>query len=167
MKALPIRLGAVVLLAASAVAAAAAGEKGGGDRITPLLLAAHDAPMPFAGSDGHTHLVYELWITNFSSGDARVEGGDVLGDGKNLATLDATSIAGRLQPAGRRDATATIPASGTSLLFVHVVLPARTSSPSTLSHVVRAHVDAAPPGLQAMTLSGGDVDVDRRSPVLL
>ena len=167
MNALAIRLGAVVLLAASAVVGAARGEQGGGERITPLLLAVHDAPMPFAGSDGRTHLVYELWITNFSSGDARVEGADVLGDGKSLATLDAASVAGRLQPAGRRDATATIPPSGTSLLFVHVALPAGTSSPSTLSHVVRAHVDAAPPGLQEMTLRGGDVTVDRRAPVVI
>src|SRR5262245_65366916 len=132
MKALAMRLGAVLLLAASAAAGAAAGEKGGGDRITPLLLAVQDAPMPFAGSDGRTHLVYELWITNFSSRDARVEGADVLGDGKSLATLDAASVAGRLQPAGRRDAKATIPPSGTSLLFVHVVLPA--------GKIGRAHV---------------------------
>jgi hypothetical protein len=164
---LAIRLGAVVLLAASAVAGAAAGEKGGGDRITPLLLVVHDAPMPFAGSDGRTHLVYELWITNFSSGDARVESADVLGDGKSLATLDAASVARRLQPAGRRDATAAIPASGTSLLFVHVVLSAGAPSPSALSHVVRAHVDAAPPGLQEMALSGGEVIVDRRTPVVV
>src|SRR5262245_15474926 len=167
MNALGIRLGAVALVAVSTVVGAAAEEKVGGDRITPLLLAVHDAPMPFAGSDGRTHLVYELWITNFSSGDARVEGAGVLGDGKRLATLDAASVAGRLQPAGRRDATATIPASGTSLLFVHVVLPSGARSPSTLSHVVRAHVDAAPPGLQEMTLPGGDVTVDRRAPVVI
>src|SRR5215831_3201967 len=161
MNALAIGLGAVVLLAAVTSVRASA------ERITPLLLAVHDAPMPFAGSDGRTHLVYELWITNFSSGDTRVEGADVLGEGKSLATLDAASVARRLQPAGRRDATATIPASGTSLLFVHVVLPAGASSPSTLSHVVRAHVDAAPPGLQEMTLPGGDVTVDRRAPVVI
>src|SRR5262245_50544959 len=123
---LAIRLGSVVLLAASVVAGAAAGGKGGGGRITPRLLAVHGAPMPFAGSDGRTHLVYELWITNFSSGDARIEGTSVLGDGKSLATLDAPAVAGRLQPGGRRDATATIPPSGTSLLFVHVVLAAGT-----------------------------------------
>src|SRR5262245_46207096 len=167
MNALAIRLGTVVLLAASAAVGAAAEEKGRAERITPLLLAVHDAPMPFAGSDGRTHLAYELWITNFSSGDARVEGADVLGDGKSLATLDAASIARRLQPAGRRDATAIIPASGTSLLFVHVVLPAGTSSPSTLSHVVRAHVDAGPPDVREMTLRGGDVTVDRRIPVVI
>src|SRR5262245_25256231 len=125
MNALAVRLGAAALLATSVRAGAA-------ERITPLLLAVHDAPMPFAGSDGRTHLVYELWITNFSSGGARVEGADVLGDGKSLASLDAASVARRLQPAGRRDAKATIPPSGTSLLFVHVVLPA--------GKIGRAHV---------------------------
>src|SRR5262249_51929475 len=47
------------------------------------------------------------------------------------------------------------------------VLPAGASAPSTLSHVVRAHVDAAPPGLQEMTLPGGDVTVDPRVPVVI
>ena len=38
--------------------------------MTPLLLAVNDAPVPFHASDGRTHLVYELALTNFSSGDA-------------------------------------------------------------------------------------------------
>lgn len=167
MNARATRLGGIALLAVAAAVGASAAEKGHGERITPLLLAVHDAPIPFAGSDGRTHLVYELWITNFSSGEARVERVDVLGDGKGLATLDAASVAGRLQPAGRRDATATIPASGVSLLFIHVVLPPGTSSPSKVSHVVHAHVDAAPPGLQDVTLPDGDVTVDRRPPVVI
>ena len=43
--------------------------------MTPLLLAVHDGPIPFLGSDGRTHLVYELWITNFSAREAVVERG--------------------------------------------------------------------------------------------
>ena len=39
------------------------------EQMTPLLLAVHDAPVPFHGSDNRTHLVYELAMTNFSSGD--------------------------------------------------------------------------------------------------
>src|SRR5580704_4787731 len=35
--------------------------------LTPLLLSVADAPAPFTGSNGRTHLAYELWITNFSS----------------------------------------------------------------------------------------------------
>jgi len=136
-------------------------------RITPLLLAVHDAPLPFRGSDGRTHLVYELWITNFSSGEAIVEGVEVRGDGAALATLDAAAVAGRLQLAGRREASGTLAGGGTGLLFVHVVLAAGTVPPARLSHVVRAFVAAAPPGLQQMTLAGGAVAVDRRAPVVV
>lgn len=137
------------------------------EQITPLLLAVHDAPTPFTGSDGRTHLVYELWITNFSSGESVVTRVDVLGDGAPLATLDAAAVASRLQPAGRRDATGTLAAGGTSLLFVHVTLAAGATAPARLSHVVHAHVDAAPPGRQDMTIAGGAVAVDRRPVVVI
>lgn len=161
-----IRLAAVAVLAAFPGLAAAA-DQAHDEQITPLLLAVHDAPMAFAGSDGRTHLVYELWMTNFSSGDSTVEQVDVAGDGTALATLDAKAVASRLQPAGRRDASATIAPGATSLLFVHVVLPAGGKVPAKLSHAVRAHVDAAPPGMQEMTLAGGDVAVDQRAPVVV
>ena len=151
------------LLLGLCLAAAARGE----ERITPLLLAVHDPPMPFRGSDGRTHLVYELWITNFSSGDAIVEQAEIRGDDRALATYDRPALASRLQPAGRRDASDTLPGGGTSLLFVHVALPAGTRAPARLSHALRAHVAAAPPGLQDMTENGGDVAVDRRAPVVI
>ena len=137
------------------------------ERITPLLLAVHDAPMPFRGSDGRTHLVYELWITNFSSAEAIVEHAEVRGDDRPLAAYDRVAIATRLQPAGRRDASDSRPSGGTSLLFVHVTLPAGARPPARLSHVLRARVAAAPPGKQEMTERGGDVTVDRRTPVVV
>src|SRR5215468_2716503 len=137
------------------------------DQMTPLLLAVHDAPIPFRGSDGRTHLVYELWITNFSSGDATVEQVRVLGDAKVLATLDAAAVASRLQPAGRRDASPTLPSGGTSLLFIHLTLAPNTTPPARLSHEVKAQIAAAPPGQQQMTLGGGEVAVDRRAVVVI
>ena len=76
--------------------------------LTPLLLTVQDAPIPFNGSDGRMHMVYELWITNFSSGDVTVEKVEVLGDGAVLQTLDAAAVAGRLQAAGSRDSSGTI-----------------------------------------------------------
>jgi hypothetical protein len=151
---------AVFLALAAAVAHAE-------ERMTPLLLAVHDAPMPFRGSDGRTHLVYELWITNFSSGEATVQDVDVLGDGTPLSAIDAAAVATRLQPAGRRDASPTIAPSGTSLLFVHVTLPDGAKAPARLSHVVHANVAAAPPGMQQMTIDGGDVAIDRHLPVVV
>ena len=69
---------------------------------TPLLLSVADAPAPFTGSDGCIHLAYQLWITNFSSGDASIENVEVLGDGSVLHKMDAAEISRRLQPAGIR-----------------------------------------------------------------
>lgn len=152
--------GLAVAFVTSAVAA------GHDERITPILLAVHDAPMPFKGSDGRTHLVYELWLTNFSSAEATVQQVDILGDGTALATLDGAAVAGRLQPAGRRDASGTLASGGTSLLFVHLVVPVG-AVPKRLSHTVRADVTAAPPGQREMTLTGGDVTVDRRPVVVV
>lgn len=151
-------LGLTVALATFALA---------GERITPLLLAVHDAPVAFRGSDDRTHLVYELWITNFSSAPSTVQSVDVLGDGRTVMTLDGAAIAGRLQPAGRRDASAAVAPGATSLLFVHVVMPNGAAAPAKLSHVVRADVEAAPPDQREMTLTGGDVTVDRRPPVVI
>ena len=48
-----------------------------GALLTPLILAVENAPVPFRGSDGNTHLVYELFVTNFSSGSAAVEGVEI------------------------------------------------------------------------------------------
>ena len=75
------------------------------EEITPLLLSVADAPVPFHGSDGRTHLVYELEMTNFSSGEIVPEKVEILGDGVALQTLEAEAIAKRLQPAGEREST--------------------------------------------------------------
>ncbi|HEV7731880.1 MAG TPA: peptidoglycan DD-metalloendopeptidase family protein [Candidatus Binatia bacterium] len=154
-------------LAVGLVTALSFGTARAEERMTPLLLAVRDAPTAFRGSDGRTHLVYELWVTNFSSADATVAQVDVLGDGKALASFDAAAVATRLQPAGRREASATIPSGGTSLMFAHVTLPEGTPVPAKLSHALRANVAAAPPGQREMTLPGGDVAVDRRAPIVV
>jgi hypothetical protein len=155
------------LLAGVALLAALSSPAAGDERMTPILLGVQVPPVPFKGSDDATHLVYELWLTNFSSGDATVQQVQVLGDGKTIATLDADAITTRLQPAGRRDATDVLSAGGTSLLFVHVVLPDDKAVPQRIGHTVRAHVAAAPPGQREMTLSGAVVAVDRRPIVVI
>ncbi len=90
------------------VAPGSAGRAQSSARLTPLLLAVQDAPVPFMGSDGRVHLVYELGMTNFSSADIAVEKVEVLGDGETLQTLDTAAVAGRLQPAGLRESVGTL-----------------------------------------------------------
>ncbi|MCU1248114.1 MAG: secreted peptidase [Edaphobacter sp.] len=148
----------LVVLAVSASAARANVQ----ETMTPLLLDMQDAPVPFKGSDGRVHLVYELWVTNFSSGDVVVEKVEVLGDGDVVQTLDSAAVAGRLQPAGQRESAGTLARSVQALLFIHVTLEPGAAIPRNLSHRITMHVNAAPPGQQEMTESGGSVTVDRK-----
>src|ERR1700729_377495 len=116
------------------------------EQMTPLLLAVQDAPVPFMGSDGHVHLVYELGMTNFSSAEMAVEKVEVISGGATLQTLDTAAVAGRLQPAGQRDSTGTLAKGTQALLFLNVTLAPGAKVPANLSHRISLKVDAAPPG---------------------
>jgi hypothetical protein len=135
--------------------------------MTPVLLKVEDAPVPFVGSDGRIHLVYELWMTNFSSAEATVEKVEVLGDGNVIGSLDAAAIAGRLQPAGQRESSGTLAGGAQALLFLHVTLEPGAAAPARLMHRVTIHADAAPPGEQEMTESGGEAEVNHRDVALV
>jgi hypothetical protein len=144
---------AVLALAAIAHAEAA-------ETMTPLILAVQDAPVPFRGSDGRVHLVYELGVTNFSSAEIVVEKVEVLGDDVDLQTLDTATVASRLQPAGQREAVAALTGSMNARLFLHVVLAAGARVPSELTHRLSLRASAAPPGHQEMEETGGATRVD-------
>lgn len=154
-----------LLLLAGLVSFVSSGTAETVQNLTPILLAVENAPVPFHGSDGRVHLVYELWITNFSSGDVTVEKVEVLGDGAALETLDTANIAGRLQAVGLREPSGTMAKSTQALLFLHVVLAKGAEIPKLLSHRVTAHVSAAPPGFQEITETSAKTKVDRQKVV--
>jgi hypothetical protein len=135
--------------------------------MTPVLLAVQDAPVPFMGSDGRVHLAYELWMTNFSSADVTVQNVEVLSDGNVLESLDAAAIAERLQPAGKRESTGKLAGSEQALLFLHVIMAPGAAIPTQLMHRVSIHANAAPPGQQEMTETGGEVAVSRRAVAMI
>jgi hypothetical protein len=151
-----------VLVLMALVVYASAGRAGGTENMTPLLLEVQDAPVPFRGSDGLVHLVYELWMTNFSSAEVSVEKVEVLGADTVLQSLDAAAIAGQLQAAGRRESAGRLAGSAQGLLFLHLTLAAGAAIPTHLSHRVTVHANAAPPGRQEITETGGEVTVDRQ-----
>jgi murein DD-endopeptidase MepM/ murein hydrolase activator NlpD len=162
-----VKHGTVVLaaLTLAALLLAAPGVTREGAVLTPLILAVENAPMPFRGSDGNAHLVYELFVTNFSSGSAAVEAVEVLSGDTVLARLDAAAVAARLQPAGQRESTGTLAPGMQALLFLHVTLAPNASVPQKLSHRIAARISAAPPGRQEMRESGGEILV-RKSDVV-
>ena len=138
------------------------------EKMTPVLLKVEDWPVPFVGSDGRVHLVYEVWMTNFSSGDVTVEKVEVLGGaGEVIEEFDAAAIAKRLQAAGRRESSGTLAPSTQALLFLHVTLPGGAAAPMRVSHRVTIHASAAPPGQQEITESGANVTLNRRAVALI
>lgn len=132
------------------------------EQITPVLMSVANPPVPFIGSDQRVHLVYELWVTNFSSGDTSIEQVEVLGDGAVLHLMEKAEIAQRLQPVGQREPVAVLSKSMQALLFIHVTLAPGASAPREISHRIRAHVMAAPPSHQEMTETGGTAPVNAR-----
>jgi Peptidase family M23 len=157
----------ILLVFAFAMAGQCSGTAQTHEQMTPVLLKIEDAPVPFVGTDGRTHLVYELWMTNFSSGDAVVKKVEVLGDGKVVASMDASAIFQRLQPAGKRNAIDKLAASEQALLFLHVTLPQGAAAPQRLSHRVSIHAEAAPPGEQEITENGGATTVNHRAVAMI
>jgi hypothetical protein len=152
----------VVLVLMALMVSASAGRADGPENITPLLLDVQDAPVPFMGSDGRVHLVYELWMTNFSSADISVEKVEVLSADVVLQSLNAAAIAGRLQAAGLREPAGKLGGSVQALLFLHVTLAPGAAIPTHLSHRVTIHASAASPGWQDITESGGEITVARQ-----
>ena len=59
--------------------------------LTPIVAEVSYAPIPFAGSDGQTHLVYELEATNFTDRETTIDQLEVLDadTGGAVAALDA------------------------------------------------------------------------------
>jgi Peptidase family M23 len=133
------------------------------ENMTPLLLAVQDAPVPFMGSDGQTHLVYELAMTNFSSAEIAVEKVEVVSGSSVLQTLDSSAVAGRLQAAGMRTSAGTLEKSTHALLFLDVVLGPGSKVPSELTHRLTLRASAAPVGHQELSESGGNTMVDKRA----
>jgi hypothetical protein len=101
-------------------------------------------------------------MTNFSSAEVSVEKVEVLGADTVLQSLDAAAIAGQLQAAGRRESAGRLAGSAQGLLFLHLTLAAGAAIPTHFSHRVTVHANAAPPGRQEITETGGEVTVDRQ-----
>ena len=131
---------------------------------TPIVGRVLDAPIPFAGSDGRTHLVYELEATNFTSGETTVERLEVIDADTDdvLTSLDAEEVTGRLQPAGLREPVDTLTPSLTALVFLHVSFDETNQVPDRLVHRLSLKAAAAPPGQQKITELVGPTEVDRR-----
>ena len=136
---------------------------------TPIVAEVPDAPIPFAGSDGQTHLVYELEAINFTSGETTIDQLEVLDadTGDVIDTLDAEEVAARLQPGGLRDPADTLAPSMMATVFLHVTFDEAGEVPDRLVHRLSVQAQAAPPDQQQITEEVGPTEVERRDVVVV
>jgi hypothetical protein len=134
------------------------------DAITPLVGSVPFAPVPFAGSDGKTHMVYELAVTNFTGARLRVDGLEVLDHrtGAVLGKLDAAALRDRMQPAGSREGAEQLEPGQAATIFIHLVLDDGTGH-GALVHEVAVSGAAIPTEGNRLTERIATTAVDERT----
>ncbi|MEV3900970.1 peptidoglycan DD-metalloendopeptidase family protein [Mycobacterium sp. NPDC050551] len=134
------------------------------DAVTPLVGSVPFAPVPFAGSDGRTHMVYELAVTNFTAARLTVDRLKVLDDstGAVLGELDAAALRDRMQPAGSREGADHLEPGQAATIFIHLILDDATAH-TTLAHEVGVTGAAIPTDGNRITERIATTAVDERT----
>jgi len=125
------------------------------------------APTSFVGSDGATHLAYELHLTNFygDTGPLRPAGLEVFADHADtpLLSLSAEQLAAWVRPAPEEHAPVSIAPGKRAVVFVWITLPAGVAVPHTLRHRMIFETDKKTPVL----LDGASVEVSPAKAMVL
>lgn len=132
-----IRAFFTVLLAVAVYAYA-----GTGDQFTPLIASTVTKNVwPFPGTDGKTHLVYELLLTNASATPATVEKIEVVDASKPsraLASFDGAEMTSRLRTPGAAPVTTAVIEAGAARLFlIDFALDPSAEVPPRLLHNIQ------------------------------
>jgi hypothetical protein len=104
--------------------------------LTPLVMQTENKPIPVEGGDARYHLVYELYLANFTGDKVGANQLQVLdaSSGAVLADFDAAQIASRLVVRDRRAAPGEFAASQLGILYLHVVIERQRDIPQALEH---------------------------------
>ncbi|MEV7419679.1 M23 family metallopeptidase [Streptomyces sp. NPDC089919] len=109
-------------------------------QITPVTVEPTVVPQPVKATDGRTHLVYELVLTNMSPLPATVTGVSVTAPGATLESLDGGRLLDVFRPSG---APAEQPPADTVLapgrqgrVWLDAIVPPGTAFPLDLRHVI-------------------------------
>jgi hypothetical protein len=133
---------------------------------TALTVSAVNPPMRVFGSDGKTHLEYDLMLQSMFSAPITVTSIEVLGpDGASLLKLDGDGVAKATTPAFTGPPTAVVPPSGALGTVLDVVLRADVV-PARLNHRISYRLGTSDLGSIVGTreIVGPELDVDPRQP---
>jgi hypothetical protein len=133
---------------------------------TALTVSAVNPPVRLFGSDGKTHLEYDLMLQSMFNAPVTVTSIEVLAsDGTSLLKLDGDEVAKVTTPAFTGPPTAVVPPSGTLGTVVDVVVPPG-KVPDRLNHRISYRPGTSELGSIVGTrdIVGPELDVDPRAP---
>jgi hypothetical protein len=154
----PLTLFLLLALAVAAPASAAP------ERFTPVAASVVAPPQPVEGSDGRTHLAYELLLINRSfnpPAKVTVRGVQALAGGKAVASLAGKSLAAVMFPFGDAEPGVELDKGEAAYVMIDVSLPAGAKLPKRLSH--RLSISLRPPSsVVATRYDAAPTHVERR-----
>jgi hypothetical protein len=152
------------------------------DHLSPLVATTLDAPIPVRGSDGMTHVVYELEVRNASPREATITKVETIDPTRHvLHTLEGPELLERIVsiypaiPSESDDpsAIATVGPGRTVMLVMDGTYPSRDAVPDQFTHRFTSTLSPADPTNRLSRLYGsvtertGDVTLGEGEPVLL
>lgn len=137
------------------------------EALAPIEARVPFAPTSFVGSDGATHLAYELHISNFygDTGPLKAQGLEVFADHADtpLLRLSAEQLASWVKPAPEEHAPVSIASGKRAVFFVWITLPAGAAVPHTLRHRMMFETDKK----TSVLLDGAPVEVSSAKAMVL
>jgi peptidase M23-like protein len=142
------------------------------DEYTPLTIAVAGPLVPFKGTDGRLHLVYELHLTNASRAPVTVLSLDIREAARadrRAGMLAGAEIAPRMTLAGNATPTAAIEPAQTAIVWLHLTFDRPADVPRTLEHRLAVAGAAGPGGGEprTLTIAGGRAAVSSRAPIVI
>jgi hypothetical protein len=133
---------------------------------TALTVSAVNPPIRLIGSDGKTHLEYDLIVQSMFNAPITLTSIEVLApDGASLLKLDGEDVAKVTTPAFTGPPTAVLPPSGALGTVIDVVVPA-DGVPERLNHRISYRPGTSELGsiIGTRDIVGPELDVDPRRP---
>lgn len=140
---------------------------------TALIVSAIGEPRHAPGSDGHTHIEYDLIFTNVTDNPVTLTTVQVFnGRGRQLLELEGEALkAVTRKLLGGGAPTNQVAASGALATVIDLVVPPG-EAPRRLTHRIAYQLDAGTPEIikaivGSLSIEGPELDVDRHGPVVI
>lgn len=142
-----------------------------GENFTPIVGAVLAPPLVVPGSDGLTHLAYELVLTNVLGQPVTIDSIVVHGDGSGdaLMRLSDDELASWMRPLGASEPSRVLTSGQQAIVTIDLTVASPAAAPKTLSHEIGLSPDAAmPPIVQTpMTEMIAVTVVDASAPIVI